>query len=167
MPFSLGQIFGGWRRKAGDAFKASRTGNENSRRRFSETPPRGKTPPSGKKPGFWGVSKPGFEELGVEERGVPPAAVSQSELAYGVIIAPHISEKVGGERGNYIFKVAGSANKIQIAQAIEARYKVKVLAVNIINTAAKPRRRGQIEGSKSGYKKAVVKLEEGQSITTF
>jgi len=83
-----------------------------------------------------------------------------------IIVAPIISEKSTflEEENKYVFKVFKNANKPEIKKAIESIYNVKVKKVNIINTKSKKRRLGRIEGKKSGYKKAVVKLKEGQKI---
>ena len=93
---------------------------------------------------------------------------SQSELARRLLIAPHISEKATmlGE-GRYVFKVTGGANKNSLKKAIEDRYGVGVEAVNIVAPREKQRRRGANLGIKSGFKKAVIKLKEGQTISEF
>lgn len=152
MPFNLSQIFGGWRRR-GDAKKAAR----------AHTSP---TPPAGKKPGFFADSKPSFKEAG----GVPPrgSVKSHSELAGKLLISPHISEKATMLGENiHVFKVAGRASKSAIKQAVESRYGVLVAAVNIVAARDKRRRRGQVVGRRAGYKKAIVKLAEGQTISEF
>lgn len=67
----------------------------------------------------------------------------------------------------YVFVVDRGANKQEIAAALEEIYKeknIKVVAVNTINMKAKPRRvRGRV-GAKSAFKKAIVTLEEGDSL---
>lgn len=84
-------------------------------------------------------------------------------------ISPVISEKAmsGNDKRTYTFKVGRSANKIMVKQAVEALYKVTVVDVRTANTAAKQLRRGRsrITGIRPGYKKAVVKLKEGDKIT--
>ena len=71
------------------------------------------------------------------------------------------------ESPKYVFVVDPKANKQEIANAIEEIYKeknIKVVAVNTINVKAKARRvRGRL-GSKSGFKKAIVTLEKGDSL---
>ncbi|MCG2699886.1 50S ribosomal protein L23 [Candidatus Parcubacteria bacterium] len=85
---------------------------------------------------------------------------------YGVVKAPHISEKATdlGAINRYVFKVFSRANKVEIKKTIESIYGVKVLTVNIITIPAKKRRLGKTIGLKQGYKKAIVKIKEGQKI---
>lgn len=67
----------------------------------------------------------------------------------------------------YVFVVDRSANKQEIASALEEIYKeknIKVVAVNTINMKAKPRRVRGRAGTKSAFKKAIVTLEEGDSL---
>jgi len=64
----------------------------------------------------------------------------------------------------YIFKIASSANKIEVAKTVGKNYNVKVVSVNIVNIPRKARRVGKTKGFKSGYKKAIVTLATGQSI---
>lgn len=89
---------------------------------------------------------------------------------YDIIREPIITEqtmKLVEERNSYTFKVDKKANKIEIKNAIEKIYKVKVLKVNTINMYAKPKRVGQHSGFKAEYKKAVIKLEKGQKIDGY
>ncbi len=83
-----------------------------------------------------------------------------------VLKSPHISEKATllAESGFYTFKVEKRANKNKVKEEVEKKYKVDVADVKIINIPSKKRRVGKIEGKKSGYKKAVVKVKKGQSI---
>ena len=89
-----------------------------------------------------------------------------SILASIYLKSPHISEKATNliKENKYIFKVLSDANKIQIKKAVEELYGVKVLSVNIINTKAKTRQLGKISGMVPGYKKAMVKLTQGQKL---
>ena len=84
-----------------------------------------------------------------------------------IILAPVITEKSTqiAEKGNkFVFKVKIDANKVQIKQAIEKIFGVKVLKVNTINVRAKKKRVGRYVGTKSRYKKAIVTLAEGSQI---
>lgn len=83
-----------------------------------------------------------------------------------VIIAPVITEKsaYATEKNVYTFKVAASANKIQIKDAIEKAFDVKVKSVNTLNTKAKDKRVGRYTGKTKTYKKAIVTLKDGYSI---
>ena len=59
------------------------------------------------------------------------------------------------------------ANKTEIRQAIEAIFNVKVVNVNTIRVLGKTKRMGKYEGKRSDYKKAIVKLAEGNTIPLF
>jgi len=87
-----------------------------------------------------------------------------------IVLRPRISEKgmahVEG-RNQYTFEVARSANKIEIAKAVESLFKVKVIQVQTMNFKGKGRRIGWIHGTKPAWKKAVVKLAEGDRIDLF
>ncbi len=89
-----------------------------------------------------------------------------SEFAYSVVLAPYITEKASlmTAENKYVFKVSEKANKIMIKNAIESLYDVKVLSVNVINMPKKKVRIGLHEGKKPGFKKAIVKLKEGDKI---
>lgn len=76
----------------------------------------------------------------------------------------HITEKA--QDNKYVFKVAQKANKSKVKKAIEKKYKVDIIKVNIINASPKPRILRGIRGQKKGYKKAVVTLKHGQKIET-
>lgn len=96
------------------------------------------------------------------------------EIASGVvkndvIIEPWITEKGHSAmaENKYIFRVRKEADKKNIKLSIEGLYGVKVVAVNVINVPAKKRMYGRHEGKKSGYKKAIVKLKEGDKIELF
>lgn len=85
----------------------------------------------------------------------------------GVLLrAPHITEKGAylAEHGAYAFRVAKRANKKEIKKIVESMYGVNVEDVRVINVPSKTRRRGRIVGEKKGYKKAVVRVKEGQKI---
>ena len=84
-----------------------------------------------------------------------------------IIIAPVVTEKTAAmaQAGKtYTFKVAKSANKTQIAQAIESAFNVKVESVRTLNTKSKAKRVGRYTGKTKTYKKAIITLAEGQSI---
>ncbi|MFP4015857.1 MAG: 50S ribosomal protein L23 [Halanaerobiales bacterium] len=87
-----------------------------------------------------------------------------------IIIAPLISEKSMGmieENNTYTFKVDKRANKIEIRNAVEEIFNVDVLNVNTINMLGKKRRLGRNEGKRPDWKKAMVKLAEGDRIEIF
>ena len=84
----------------------------------------------------------------------------------GILVSPLTTEKaVSGQSLNkYIFKVAPSANKIEIMKAIGKAYNVKAVSASIINIPRKVRQVGKTRGFKSGYKKAIITLAKGQTI---
>lgn len=84
-----------------------------------------------------------------------------------IILAPIITEKTAGmeAESKYAFKVAISSNKVQIKQAIEKKFNVKVKSVNIINSHPKQKRVGRYTGMTNKYKKAIVTLEKGNTIS--
>jgi len=86
-----------------------------------------------------------------------------------VLLAPIVSEKsyAATTTGQYTFKVHQDAHKTQIRQAVEQLFDVKVTRVNVIKVQAKPKRRGQIKGTRPGWKKAVVQLRAGDTIEIF
>ncbi len=83
-----------------------------------------------------------------------------------IIYSPVITEKTSALAQNnvFVFKVAKNANKIQIKQAIEETFNVKVKSVNTLNTKPKAKRVGRYAGTRKTYKKAIVTLCEGSSI---
>ena len=88
---------------------------------------------------------------------------------YDVILAPHITEKstMASEHNAVIFKVAGTATKPQIKEAVEAIYadqKAKVLSVNTINVKGKTKRWRGKPYKRNDVKKAIVTLAEGNMI---
>ena len=86
-----------------------------------------------------------------------------------VIIRPIITEHSYDmmEQNKYTFEVAKDANKIEIAQAIEAIFNVKVKKVNTLNVKPKTKRVRYIAGQTRTWKKAMVTLAEGDTIELF
>ena len=88
-----------------------------------------------------------------------------------VIIRPIVSEKSYGllDHGVYTFVVAPDANKIEVRQAVEAIFNVKVVKVNTLNRKGKRKlnRRSRTFGKRPDVKRAVVTLAEGQTIDVF
>lgn len=85
---------------------------------------------------------------------------------YKILKEPHISEKATqlSDKNKYAFKVYPWANKEEIKKAIKDLYGVRVKDINIINIKPKTRTLRNIEGTKTGYKKAIVTLEQGDKI---
>lgn len=86
--------------------------------------------------------------------------------AYDVIVSPSITEKstMVSEHNQVIFNVRRNATKPQIQAAVEQLFNVKVKAVNTLNRKGKVKRFKGIIGRRSDVKKAIVTLEDGQSI---
>lgn len=86
-----------------------------------------------------------------------------------IIEKPILTEKTNilREGNTYTFKVGRRANKIQIRQAIESLFDVKVKAVRTVAVPSKPRRQGMFQGRRPGWKKAYVTLRQGESIDTL
>ena len=86
---------------------------------------------------------------------------------YDMIFAPIITEKSASmeAEGKYVFKVDVRANKTQIKQAIEKMFNVKIESINTMNTHPKTRRVGKYSGKTNRYKKAIVKLAKGSTIS--
>ena len=86
-----------------------------------------------------------------------------------VLIRPLITEKTNTlmQDNKYAFVVPLKANKVEIRQAVEQIFKVKVLAVNTVRVMGKTKRMGKTEGKRPDYKKAIVKLAPGQNIEFF
>ncbi|HHW91375.1 MAG TPA: 50S ribosomal protein L23 [Firmicutes bacterium] len=88
---------------------------------------------------------------------------------WDIIRRPLVTEKamrLVGEN-KYSFEVDRKANKTEIKQAIEAVFKVKVKKVQTLQVPAKPKRLGRYVGRTSAWKKAIVTLEEGQTLPFF
>jgi len=91
-------------------------------------------------------------------------------LASEIIKRPIITEKsmqLVESENKYTFSVDKRANKIQIKNAVEELFEVKVLSVNVINTTPKKKRVGQYEGYKTELSKAIVQLNQDDKIEIF
>ncbi len=120
-------------------------------------------------------NKKSKEEKKIKQDGAP-AVVSNEEKntsgsassLYQAIRRPHVTEKGSllASYNKYVFKVVGTANKIQIRKAIEDTYNVSVVHIATIRLPAKERRVGKFVGQKSGFKKAIVTLKQGDTIDT-
>lgn len=89
---------------------------------------------------------------------------------YSVIKKPHVTEKtsLGSDATNTVSLVVDrDANKIEIKQAVENLFKVKVSDVRTVNVAGKVKRFGKSSAKRSNWKKAYVTLQEGQTIDFF
>ena len=93
--------------------------------------------------------------------------MSSLDRSYQVIKKPVITEKATDDttkRNAYHFRVPRDANKVEIRQAVERLFEVKVLNVNTLNVKPKWRRRGYTTGQTQQWKKAMVTLQDGQTI---
>lgn len=96
-----------------------------------------------------------------------PSGTRAQEWMYAVLVEPHVTEKaslLGDANNQYAFKVAKDAKKREIKAAVEAIFGVSVLNVTTLNQRGKTRRtvRGMVR--RKGWKKAYVRLAEGQEI---
>jgi large subunit ribosomal protein L23 len=89
---------------------------------------------------------------------------------YEVVVRPLITEKTSAayqDRGEYTFEVHPDASKPQIRLAIEELFGVKVTDVWTANQRGKEKRMGKSAGRRPNWKKAIVKLREGDTIEIF
>jgi large subunit ribosomal protein L23 len=95
--------------------------------------------------------------------------VSNSGNPRDILIKPVISEKSYrlADDGKYTFIVAPGTNKVQIRQAVEAVFRVKVTSVNTVNRPGKRRRTRFGWGKRPDTKRAIVTLAEGERIDIF
>ncbi len=90
-----------------------------------------------------------------------------NDRLYKILLGPHVSEKstLAADSGNQVvFKVATGANKAEVKAAVEALFEVKVENVTVLNVKGKFKRFGQKMGRRKDWKKAYVRLAEGQDI---
>ena len=89
--------------------------------------------------------------------------------ARDILVRPIVTEKSTAlmEQGKYTFRVPLAATKIQIRQAVEQIFKVKVQSVNTMRYEGKLKRMGRTQGRRSDWKKAVVTLKPGEAIELF
>jgi large subunit ribosomal protein L23 len=107
-------------------------------------------------------------ETAKEEVAAPAFKLPKVEDAhsYGSILSPYITEKAGILEGQnkYVFKISKEATKIDVKKAVEKLYKVKVKNVHVITMPSKFRQVGRFQGTKTGFRKAIVTLKEGDRI---
>ena len=121
------------------------------------------------------VKKEGVVKKEVKEVKEKPAALKSSQPkrqrkitgdSVRFLKSPHVAEKSTDLLGKnqYVFKVWPRANKVEIKKAVESIFKVDVVRVMIVNLPKKKRRLGKTQGFTKGYKKAIVRIKEGQKI---
>lgn len=87
--------------------------------------------------------------------------------ARDIIVRPLVTEKtmkVQDSNNTVVFEVKKGVNKIQIKQAVEEIFNVKVDSVNVVNCDPKTKRMGRYVGKTNAVKKAYVKLKDGSKI---
>ncbi|NLB80151.1 MAG: 50S ribosomal protein L23 [Clostridiaceae bacterium] len=91
------------------------------------------------------------------------------KTAHDIIIRPIVTEKSMGQTADkkYTFEVARNVNKIEIKQAVEKVFGVKVQKVNTMNILGKKKRQGVHVGKRSDWKKAIVTLTEDSKTIEF
>ncbi len=89
---------------------------------------------------------------------------------YDAILRPIVTEKsslMKDASNQYVFEVARTANKIEIAKAVEQLFKVTVVSVRVMNIEGKKRRLGKHTGKRPDWRKAVVKVGPKDKISFF
>jgi large subunit ribosomal protein L23 len=90
-----------------------------------------------------------------------------NERIYSLIRSPHVSEKTARTQevsNQYVFEVSSDATKPEIKAAIEKLFSVKVEGVQVVNVPGKTKAFKGRSGKRTGWRKAYVRLGEGQSI---
>jgi len=95
-----------------------------------------------------------------------PQSVEAGSFGSGLVLFPLLTEKSTDiqTENKYVFVVAPNANKSEIKKEIERLFNVGVESVNILKAKRKSRSWRGIRGHRSGYKKAIVTIEEGKKI---
>lgn len=119
--------------------------------------------PAGKKPE---QKKTEVKEAKVVKSGSKGHEARKGGYDIGTIKNPYITEKAVNlaDKDIYIFKIDNNANKTAVKKAVEEIYKVDVEKVTMINTKDKKIGRGRMSGVKKGFRKALVRIKEGQKI---
>lgn len=91
----------------------------------------------------------------------------KQDRLYKVLLAPRVTEKtslVGDDSNQYVFHVAAHANKLDVRDAVEQLFEVKVESVRIVNVKGKRKTFKLRRGKRGDWKKAYVRVREGQTI---
>lgn len=91
------------------------------------------------------------------------------KAAQDILIRPLITEKgtLLADQNKYLFAVALDATKIDVRRAVEQAFGVTVLSVNVVNVPGKEKRWGRHRYRTSRWRKAIVTLQQGQTIDLF
>jgi large subunit ribosomal protein L23 len=87
-----------------------------------------------------------------------------AERLYTVLKGPHVSEKAAMAEDRVVFRVAVDATKLEVKKAVEKLFKVKVEGVQVLNVKGKVKRNKFGLAAKPSWKKAYVRLAQGQEI---
>lgn len=88
-------------------------------------------------------------------------------FAHRVLIRPIVTEKANDivSLGKYVFEVGITANKVEVAKSIEDVYGIRPVNINIIKLKGKVIKRGKKQGRRKDWKKAIITLPKGKTIT--
>lgn len=130
-------------------------------RRRKVAPP---VPSSGEKPAL--TAAPTVERAPRAMTLEAPARPAAAAADAAVLVSPAVTEKamLRQAEGWYTFRVQAAATKPNIRRAVEQQFGVHVDRVRVTNVPGKARRRAQILGHVPGYRKALVRLREGERI---
>lgn len=106
------------------------------------------------------------EKAKKKDKDAAPVEVQDLSL-FHVLLAPHVSEKssrVADKHRQIVLRVRRDATKPVIRQAVEKMFNVKVESVTVSNVKGKRKATGRVQGRRSDWKKAYVRLKEGQDI---
>lgn len=115
------------------------------------------------------TTKPAPKKEAIPAVVEPAKKESGKQMPMGTFIAierQHLSEKASrlAEEGQYVFRIADGASKAEVRGAVERLYSVHVESIGIIRMPAREIGRGRRKGTRSGYKKAIVRLKKGDRI---
>ena len=121
-----------------------------------------KKKPEVKKPETKPTVRHNFEDVG----GQAGKKVSWGGMSGAILRSPRITEKASllTQENQYVFKVASNATKHAVKNAIQETFGVIATKVNMVTIHSKTKRRGKGFGVTQGYKKAIVKVKEGQKL---
>ena len=104
-----------------------------------------------------------------EKKSVKKVKTETKASVLGVLLAPIVTEKsaLGEQYNKYTFAVETSTTKNEIKKAVESRYGIKPVAVNIVTNEGKYKRYGRFWGQRKDTKKAIVTLPKGKSINVY
>lgn len=94
-------------------------------------------------------------------------SVQSKKYVYDMLEHPYITEKTSAMKANgnkYVFIVAKMANKPELRKAIQEKYKITVIKINMINIPSRKVMVGKNLGTKTGFRKAIITLKAGDSI---